>query len=326
MRILAAFCLGTALLAPPLASHADPLDDLDRLLESTQRKLERRAAPAAQGAGEKRPGERVAEPAPSPGQPSPQDSAARKPDSLRGSDRREMEAEAAPSPDSPSSQVPGGKRPAPWLERGRAAGESPAAAPQAKALDAIVSEPPKPEAELPFFGDPPVFKDEQPEPDIPFFGAPLLVEKAQEERPQAEARPRRQSDRLEIPSEAKRRGDLSFLKGCWYFEPSILRSDAPGTPAIGRVQNRFCFNARGRGRFYQHSFSTGRDYSAPATARFSGGRLVLQHPRFANGPRITQCPETYTCEGQDAGTVCRVYNDGTRYLSRQGSLRISRRP
>ncbi|MBQ1844389.1 MAG: hypothetical protein II132_00395, partial [Desulfovibrio sp.] len=132
--------------------------------------------------------------------------------------------------------------------------------------------------------------------------------------------------RLEIPAEARRRGDLSFLKGCWYFEPSTLRSDAPGTPVIGRVQNRFCFNAKGRGRFYQHSFTTGRDYSAPATARFAGGRLVLQHPAFVNGPRITQCPETYTCEGQDAGTVCQTYNAGTRYLSRHGSLRISRRP
>ena len=154
-------------------------------------------------------------------------------------------------------------------------GESPAASPQAEALDAIVSDPPKPEPELPVFGDPPVVKDERPEPDIPFFGAPVLVEKAQEERPEAKARPRRQSDRLEIPSEAKRRGDLSFLKGCWYFEPSILRSDAPGTPVIGRVQNRFCFDAKGRGRFYQHSFSTGREVDTATVSQPSSDMMRL---------------------------------------------------
>ena len=194
----------------------------------------------------------------------------------------------------------------------------------AEEFDAIVSEPPKPDQ--PFSGDAPDVKGERPEPDQPFFGEQVMVEEEKPVPRQAEARPRRQSDRLEIPAEARRRGDLSFLKGCWYFEPSTLRSDAPGTPVIGRVQNRFCFNAKGRGRFYQHSFTTGRDYSAPATARFAGGRLVLQHPAFVNGPRITQCPETYTCEGQDAGTVCQTYNAGTRYLSRHGSLRISRRP
>ena len=45
MNILAAICLSTALLASPMASHADSLDDLDRLLENVQRKREKKEMP-----------------------------------------------------------------------------------------------------------------------------------------------------------------------------------------------------------------------------------------------------------------------------------------
>ncbi len=83
MKILATICLGTALLALPLASHADQLDNLDRLLESTQRKLEEKAALQAQGAGEQRSDGREAESTLSPGQP-PQNFDGKRPAHERG--------------------------------------------------------------------------------------------------------------------------------------------------------------------------------------------------------------------------------------------------
>ena len=195
-------------------------------------------------------------------------------------------------------------------------------------FDAIISEPPKPETEpeVPFFGDQVIVEEEKPEPKPKSERRPVAEKPKPERRPVAEAKPRRQSNRLEIPADAARRNDLSFLKGCWYFERQALSADAPGAPFLGMIQDRFCFNGSGRGTFTQRYVDSGREYSSPATARFAGGRLVLHHPAFVNGPRITQCPETYTCEGQDAGTVCQTYNAGTRYLSRHGSLRISRRP
>ena len=91
------------------------------------------------------------------------------------------------------------------------------------------------------------------------------------------------------------------------------------------IQDRFCFNGSGRGTFTQRYVNSGREYSSPATARFAGGRLVLHHPMFRNmhGRRVAG---TFTCDGQDAGTVCRTYSPDTRYLSHHGTVRISRRP
>ena len=236
----------------------------------------------------------------------------------------------------------------------------PAGSVLADEFDVIVSDPPKPdpETEVPFFGEQVIVEEEKPEPkpkperrvaekpkpakpkpvaekprpvaEKPKPGKPMprpVAEKPKPEKPKpvAEAKPRRQSNRLEIPADAARRNDLSFLKGCWYFERKALRADAPGAPFLGMVQDRFCFNGSGRGTFTQRYVDSGREYSAPARASFSGGRLVLQYPMFRNmhGRRVAG---TFTCDGQDAGTVCRTYAPGTRYLSHHGTVRISRRP
>ena len=210
----------------------------------------------------------------------------------------------------------------------------------ADAFDAIVSDPPKPdpETDVPFFGDQVIVEEEKPEPKPKPERRPVaekpkpvrpkpVAEKPRPEKPKpvAEAKPRRQSNRLEIPADAARRNDLSFLKGCWYFERQALRADAPGAPFLGMIQDRFCFNGSGRGTFTQRYVNSGREYSSPATARFAGGRLVLHHPMFRNmhGRRVAG---TFTCDGQDAGTVCRTYSPDTRYLSHHGTVRISRRP
>ncbi len=215
---------------------------------------------------------------------------------------------------------------------------SPAAPVHAEEFDVIVSEPPKPETEqpeVPFFGDQVIVEEEKPEPaprpkpaaEKPKPKPRPVAEKPRPEKPKpvAEAKPRRQSNRLEIPADAARRNDLSFLKGCWYFERKALRADAPGAPFLGMVQDRFCFSGNGRGTFTQRYVDSGQEYSAPARASFSGGRLVLQHPMFRNkhGRRVAG---TYTCDGQEAGTVCRTYAPGTRYLSHHGTVRITRRP
>ena len=194
-------------------------------------------------------------------------------------------------------------------------------------FDAIISEPPKPETEpeVPFFGDQVIDEEEKPEPKPKSERRPVAEKPKPERRPVAEAKPRRQSNRLEIPADAARRNDLSFLKGCWYFERQALRADAPGAPFLGMIQDRFCFNAHGQGTFTQRYLDSGREYSSPARASFSGGRLVLHHPAFRNmhGRRLSG---TFTCNGQDAGTVCRTYTPDSRYLSHHGSVRISRRP
>ena len=194
----------------------------------------------------------------------------------------------------------------------------------AEEFDAIVSEPPKPDQ--PFFGDAPDVKGERPEPDQPFFGEQVMVEEEKPVPRQAEARPRRQSDRLEIPAEARRRGDLSFLKGCWYMEKRVSRHDKPGTPYARTIQESICLDGHGGGTFRVHAFDNGWTVSARARARFDGSTLVFEHGdmRFPDGMRFYG--SSFQCRGAGIGTSCAKYCPSCRYIPKHRTLRITRTP
>jgi hypothetical protein len=193
--------------------------------------------------------------------------------------------------------------------------------------------------------------DVEPPVEVPFFGEPVIVpgERPQEERPkpraesppkpvaekppkpeprqQAEAKPKPRSNRLEIPADAVRKRDLSFLEGCWYFDKSLDRIDAPGGGNLGMSQDYYCFNKRGQGRFFTRMFKFNKRFSTYARARFGpNGELFLEHPNLPTLPGVTRLAMTTSCRGQEAGTVCRTYSPGARYLPKQGSTRLRRTP
>jgi hypothetical protein len=201
-------------------------------------------------------------------------------------------------------------------------------------------------------GDPPV--------EVPFFGEPVIVpgERPQEARPKppearpkpqadkpdtpkpraekppkpeprqhAEAKPKPRSNRLEIPADAAQKRDLSFLEGCWYFDKNLDRIDAPGGGNLGMSQDYYCFDKRGRGRFFTRMFKFNKRFSTYARARFGpNGELFLEHPNLPTLPGVTRLAMTTSCRGREAGTVCRTYAPGARWLPKQGTTRLGRTP
>ncbi len=207
----------------------------------------------------------------------------------------------------------------------------------ASGYDAITSAPPAgQETEVPFFGAPVVVEEDEAG-TARQAGRPAPKEQAQKRResaprqpkpqpPRAEAKPPRPSGRLEIPEDAARRRDLSFLKGCWHMEKRVSRSDRPGTPYSRTVQESICLDGHGGGTFRVHDFDHGWTVSARARARFDGSTLVFEHGdmRFPDGMRFYG--SSFQCRGAGAGTACAKYCPSCRYIPKHRTLRISRTP
>ncbi len=190
----------------------------------------------------------------------------------------------------------------------------------------------EPPVEVPFFGDPVILPEERPYEERPKPGIARPAPRAEkppkpEPRQQAEARPKPRSNRLEIPAGAARKHDLSFLEGCWYFDKNLDRIDAPGGGNLGMSQDYYCFDKRGQGRFFTQMFKFNKRFSTYARARFGpNGELYLEHPNLPTLPGVTRLALTTACRGQEAGTVCRTYAPGARYLPKHGTTRLRRTP
>ncbi|MBO4295820.1 MAG: hypothetical protein J5863_03585 [Desulfovibrio sp.] len=209
-------------------------------------------------------------------------------------------------------------------------------------FDAITSEPPsqpkqetKQETDIPFFGNPVVVEEDVPKARQAEQPAPkrqearpreLVPGQPQARQPRAEAKPQRPSGRLEIPEDAARRGDLSFLKGCWYMEKRVSRHDKPGTPYARTIQESICLDGHGGGTFRVHDFDDGWTVSARARARFDGSTLVFEHGdmRFPDGMRFYG--SSFQCRGAGVGTSCAKYCPSCRYIPKHRTLRITRTP
>ena len=211
---------------------------------------------------------------------------------------------------------------------------------------AITSEPqaePAPPADVPFFGEPVIVPEEppaRPKPEKPVRAerqkepkepapSPQQAQKAEKPKPvpQAQAKPQKpRPGRLEIPAEAQKKRDLSFLEGCWYFEDELMKIDNARHDNHGMGREWYCFNKHGKGRFFSQYLKFNKRFSAPATARFGpGGEVVMEHPAFPTLPGYVCMRDIVQCRGKDAGTRCSRYTPDARHLPKRDNIRIVRR-
>lgn len=103
---------------------------------------------------------------------------------------------------------------------------------------------------------------------------------------------------LTIPDDAKKSGDLSFLKGCWNNTTGLFNAKTKEPVVI-----EYCFDANGKGRSTVIETS-GRRCSAPSSARFDeSGKLVIEdqdHMRCPGGGNYTKNRVDCTSEGGQA--------------------------
>lgn len=113
--------------------------------------------------------------------------------------------------------------------------------------------------------------------------------------------PARGSD-LEIPEDAARTNDLSFLEGCWESETGLVETST-GLP----IRVEYCFDRQGRGNQYVH-LSNGLSCQGQLTGRFRGDRLAMEassstcpdgHGFLPQEVECTGSGQTTRCTGQD---------------------------
>lgn len=115
--------------------------------------------------------------------------------------------------------------------------------------------------------------------------------------PKPEPKPKPQDD-LNIPADAAKKNDLSFLEGCWQSNTGLF-SHPSNTPIIAE----YCFDKKGQGRRFVRE-KNGQVCSGPATARFEGDRLVWR-AGSAPCPKGNQyVPQQIQCTGNDTSTRC----------------------
>ena len=154
----------------------------------------------------------------------------------------------------------------------------------------------------------------------PFFGESPREEAKPEPKPVPKPEPKpapkpqaRKGDKMEIPENAAREKDLSFLEGCWASDTG-LKAVPSGKPVIVE----YCFDKRGNGKRYEHVEGQ-ESCVGPGTARFQGNRLHMESP-YAQCPDGTRfIPHSIDCTGSGNTTLCngREHDDkGTRWTAR----------
>lgn len=165
---------------------------------------------------------------------------------------------------------------------------------------------PAPAAVEPFFGETP---REEPAP----APAPKPEPKPQ---PKPEPKPKpapRKGDSMEIPKDAARQKDLSFLEGCWASDTGLTAVPS-GKPVIVE----YCFDKHGNGKRYEHVEGQ-ESCVGPGKARFQGDRLHMESP-YAECPNGTRfVPHSIDCTGSGRSTLCKGREhdrDDTRWTAR----------
>ena len=167
---------------------------------------------------------------------------------------------------------------------------------------------PDPASVEPFFGETPPEPTPKPEP------APKPEPKPKPEPPKPQTRPApRKGDSMEIPKDAARQKDLSFLEGCWASDTGLT-----AVPTNKPVIVEYCFDKNGNGKRYEHV--EGRESCVgPGRARFQGNHLHMESP-YAECPDGTRfVPHSIDCTGSGRSTLCkgREHDSGnTRWTAR----------
>ena len=126
-------------------------------------------------------------------------------------------------------------------------------------------------------------------------------------KPEPKPKPRKNED-LNIPADAAKKNDLSFLEGCWQSDTGLF-SHPSNTPIIAE----YGFDKKGQGRRFVRE-ENGQVCSGPATARFEGNRLVWR-AGTAPCPRGNQyVPQQVQCTGNDKSTRCQGVEQSKRNL------------
>ena len=133
------------------------------------------------------------------------------------------------------------------------------------------------------------------------------IEPAPEPKPEPKPKPRKNED-LNIPADAAKKNDLSFLEGCWQSDTGLF-SHPSNTPIIAE----YCFDKKGQGRRFVRE-ENGQVCSGPATAKFEGNRLVWR-AGSAPCPKGNQyVPQQVQCTGNDKSTRCQGVEQSKRNL------------
>lgn len=151
----------------------------------------------------------------------------------------------------------------------------------------------KPEVIEPFLGESPLEEPrEQPAPEKP------KPEPKPEPREKPKPAPAKNED-LNIPEDAAKKNDLSFLEGCWTSETGLF-SHPSNEPIIAE----YCFDKNGKGRRFVRE-RNGQVCSGSARARFQGNRLQFD-ANPANCPRGGKyVPQKVDCTGSENTTQCK---------------------
>ena len=164
--------------------------------------------------------------------------------------------------------------------------------PPAKKADAAAPERPEVKA------DPTVDKarpvEAKPEPKVERKPEPKHEVKPKPE-PKPVPRPR---SRMEIPKDAAKKNDLTFLEGCWRSRTDLFNTR--GEP----IEGEYCFNKKGQGRRFVYE-RNGQRCSGAARARFNGNQLVIEAPEAACPRGGVYVPQSVNCTGTGASTECR---------------------
>ncbi|HIW00314.1 MAG TPA: hypothetical protein H9894_03905 [Candidatus Desulfovibrio intestinipullorum] len=139
--------------------------------------------------------------------------------------------------------------------------------------------------------------EKKPEPAVeqPFFGAAPVIPEEPKPEPKPVPRPR---SRMEIPKDAAKKNDLTFLEGCWRSRTDLFNTR--GEP----IEGEYCFNKKGQGRRFVYE-RNGQRCSGAARARFNGNQLVIEAPEAACPRGGVYVPQSVNCTGTGASTECR---------------------
>ena len=155
----------------------------------------------------------------------------------------------------------------------------------------------KPKAEKP--------KQEKPKPEVKTEPKPAPQPKAEpkpvpkpEPTPAPTPKPKHNAP-MNIPPEAAKNNDVSFLEGCWTSVTNLFNNS--GEPIVGE----YCFNKRGQGRRFIRE-KNGKRCSGAVTARFNGGggNLAIDSAEAHCPDGTTYVPQQVQCRGTGTSTKC----------------------
>ncbi len=169
--------------------------------------------------------------------------------------------------------------------------------------------PPAPEESAPdidFSGEQPQESKPLAEAEIPDFGTPVEPP-AEPETPKDSPK---KGESMEIPDDAAKKKDFSFLDGCWESQTGMVR-----TKDNSAIIVELCFNKKGRGKRLIHEVGDkkGNTCKGKASAQFKGNTLYIKTDMAycpAGSGINGYTPNHIVCTGSGNTTRCHGVEDG----------------